>query len=461
MTMRFISNFRSASIGAGAFLALATVQPVHADEGSGMRLGAAGWLGYGSIAASIDTGKDYDIVGKPMISNGAQVLLQMMPSENLEIQAGIGAGGGHRLAASLKTVGGYAPYGVGPYVAQANFTYHGWKEDESALFFRGGLFSFDYAKENQNLGLYLLRGPVYPGFLISGFETKHVLPVANTLGLHFHHRSGIFQQDVLLMVETDFYPYYDISPVYIATVQPGSAFRMSAGINFHHLIPVDPELTTDTVSMRYVDASGPVPDTVQLSAKGIKLMMNASLDLKALFGFGDALGQEDLKIYGEAAVIGLGGIMRDDFYFGGAPRLKKNSKTVYEGLYGPISQRMPVMFGINLPTFKFLDRLAFEVQHYGAPFKDDLEMFEATKSVPPPGVIPLDPDSSITRDNIKWSLYGSKVIHNHIKISVQAASDHFRPGIFTGYGDNYPPKSTAVLFRPQDWYWMTKIAYFF
>jgi hypothetical protein len=263
-----------------------------------------------------------------------------------------------------------------------------------------------------------------------------------------------------MMVETEFYPFYDVSPVYIATLQPGSAFRLSAGINFHHLIPVDPDLTTDTTSMRYVDTTGGIQDTVQLSAKGIKLMMNGSLDLKALFGMEDALGPEDLKIYGEVALIGLGGAFRDDIHFGSAPRLKKNSKRAYEQLYGPLSQRMPVMFGINLPTFKLLDRLAFEVEHYGAPFKDDLAMFNHTKARRP-GVIPLDVDSAITRDNLKWSLYGSKVIQNHIKISVQAASDHFRPGIFTGYGDNNPPKSTAVLFRPQDWYWMTKIAYFF
>lgn len=457
--MHFILNLRSASLGAGASLALALAQPALPDEGAAVRFGGAGWMGFGAIASSLDT-VDNDIVGKPMISSGAQVLLQMMPNENLEIQAGVGAGGGHLLAPTVKAVGGYSPFGVGPYVAQANFTWHGWKGDESSLYLRGGLFAFDYAKENQNLGLYLLRGPVYPGFLISGFETKHVLPVANTLGLHLQHKSGMFRHDFLVMVETEFYPFYDVSPVYIATLQPGSAFRLSAGINFHHLIPVDPDLTTDTTSMRYVDTTGGIQDTVQLSAKGVKLMMNGSLDLKALFGMEDALGPEDLKIYGEVALIGLGGAFRDDIHFGSAPRLKKNSKSAYEQLYGPLSQRMPVMFGINLPTFKLLDRLALEVEHYGAPFKDDLAMFNHTKARRP-GVIPLDIDSAITRDNLKWSLYGSKVIQNHIKISVQAASDHFRPGVFTGYGDNSPPKSSAVLFRPQDWYWMTKIAYFF
>ncbi|MEO7427683.1 MAG: hypothetical protein ABI036_21040 [Fibrobacteria bacterium] len=414
-------------------------------EGPTVTLGGAGWMGYGSIVTSMDTADGNDVTGKPLISSGAQVLLQAKINDNMDIEAGVGAGGGHLIAGKVKTQGGYAPFGVGPYVAQANFMYNFWKEEGSGFFLRGGLFTFDYAKENQNLGLYLLRGPVYPGFLLSGFETKHVLPVANTLGLHIHYQGGAFQNDLLFQVESEFPPYYDISPAYIATYQPGPAFRLTAGANFYHLIPVDPTLTTDTTRMRWVVKGGPGPeddDTVQLSARAIKLMVNTAIDLKAIFGGIESLGPEDLKLYGEVALLGL------------------ENTPAYKELYGPYSQRMPMMAGFNLPAFKFLDRLALEVEYYGAPFRDDLSLFNHTAGNTV-STIPRDPDSSVTKDNIKWSLYGAKVLHEHIKLSLQVASDHYRPGIFTGYGDNNPPVSDAVLTRPQDWYWMGKIAYFF
>lgn len=422
---------------AAALLALS-----NASADPEISFGGAGWFGYGFIVKTTDT-VGTDIEKKGMITSGAQVVLDAKLNERVEIQAGVGAGGGHALAGSVtEKGGGYAPYGVGPYVAQANLTINGWKEEDKALFFRAGLFAYDYAPETQNLGLYLLRGPVYPGFVLSGFETKHVLPVANMLGLQFRHQTGGFTQDLLVQVETEFYPFYDISPAYVASFQAGSALRIGGGVNFHHLIAVDPDLTTDTTSMRWIDTSTAPDDTIQLSARGVKLMANASLDLKALFGGIDALGPEDLKLYTEVALFGL------------------NNDKVYKDLYGGYGNRMPKMVGFNLPTFKLLDRLSIEVEHYTAPFADDLARFNHTKGNRP-SPIPKDPDSTITRDDIKWSIYASKVVKNHIKFSVQAASDHFRPGIFTGYGDNNPARTEAVLFRPQDWYWMSKIAYFF
>jgi hypothetical protein len=53
------------------------------------------------------------------------------------------------------------------------------------------------------------------------------------------------------------------------------------------------------------------------------------------------------------------------------------------------------------------------------------------------------------------------VVSGHVKISAQAASDHYRPGIFTGYGEAAPPKNEVPFFSPSDWYWMTKLAFFF
>ncbi len=74
---------------------------------------------------------------------------------------------------------------VSPYLVRADFTYAWWNTEDSKLKLTGGYFPYTYNPEVKNLGLYLLRGPVYPGVLISGFETKHIAPVANMLGLRF------------------------------------------------------------------------------------------------------------------------------------------------------------------------------------------------------------------------------------------------------------------------------------
>jgi hypothetical protein len=410
--------------------------------GKDIQFGGAGWMQYGMIAKSGDTADGLNLQGRSLLNSGAQFSLHSQVTENLSLSAGIGAVAGHYLAGSSRN-GGYAPMNVSPYVAEANFTYSFWDRDDSKLSLRGGWFPYDYMPDAQNLGLYLLRGPVYPGFVLSGFETKYVLPVANTLGLQVHHQAGSFQHDLLLTVETEFFPYYDLSPAYVASYQAGKVLRIGAGANFYHLIAIDDHLTSADTSVAFVDTADGERDTVTLPFRGIKLMANASFDPKALFSGSGLFGPEDLKLYGEVALIGT-----------------HNSKA-YRDIYGDMLHRMPMMIGFNLPAFKLLDRLGLEVEWYGAPFKDDLQNYNhiAGKKESPYPFITGIPNE--TRDNWKWSLYGSRVFESHIKLSVQVASDHFRPGLFNGYGDNAPAGSEVVLTGPKDWYWMTKLAYFF
>ena len=426
-----------------AFLALSAAG-LSAEE-TKLNFGGAGWMQYSTIMKSSDTTNDRDMDHRYLVGSGAQFSINVNPSEQLRIEAGIGVGAGHNLAATTQLQGGYAPFGAGPYVSNANFKYSFWSAENSGLFVRGGLFPYDYNPEAQNLGLYLLRGPVYPGFIISGFETKAVLPVANTLGLQVHHQAGGFQHDFLFTFETEFYPYWDMSPAYIASYNFGSALRIGAGVNFYHLIAADSKLTRDTSKIS-IDTIGagtatPVFDTTIIPFSGTKVMANASFDIKSLFGGAGKLGAEDLKLYTEVAIIGL-----------------DNGKA-YKKNYGPYSDRMPIMVGFNLPAFGFLERLSFEVESYKAHFIDDYSKFNHYSNPTPIPPSPLD--TNYADDNIKWSLYGSKVIKDHIKFSFQLASDHYRPGIFRGYGDNNAPSNEAILFRPSDWYWTTKLAYFF
>ena len=126
--------------------------------------------------------------------------------------------------------------------------------------------------------------------------------------------------------------------------------------------------------------------------------------------------------------------------------------------------RMPMMIGFNIPAFKLLDRLAFETEWYGSPVKDDLAGFNHTAGNSQTPIPLRDANGNFVnnkRDNWKWSLYGSRVIQSHVKVSFQVANDHFRPGVYTGDGDNAPPASQSLMTTPKDWYTMLKAAYFF
>ena len=306
----------------------------------------------------------------------------------------------------------------------------------------------------KNLGLYLTRGPVYPGLIVSGFETKYTRPLANTLGLWVHHRSGPFEQNLILNSETETFPLFDISPAYIVSMKLGDAFRIGAGINMMHLLPVDARLTSpDTLATDgsddgingepysrtniYVDTVS--HDTTFLSFAGTKIMANFSFDPKAFFSSA-RLGQEDLRLYGEVAVLGL------------------NTSAAYNAVYGDLGRRMPVMFGFNFPMFRLLDHLSLEVEWYGARFKDDLSRYQAsTGNFYSPLPVANQAGLNLSRDDWKWSLHAEKN-YGQLRFSAQVADDHSRPG-----GTLTSPSSEwgAFFVTPKDWYWMAKAGYFF
>jgi hypothetical protein len=443
------SRFSLPRFSAPSALVVAAACLFHSAPAIAVDVSGAGWIQYGRIGNSSDPDFGPDFDGSSLYSSGAQLSAKTKLTEMMDGVAGLGVAYGHGLASGISNNGGYAPSYLAPYVSEAHFTYNYVKEEDRGLFLRAGLFPYDYNPEVQNLGLYLLRGPLYPGVLISGFEMKHVLPVATILGLQLHHQSGGFEHDLLINSDIEFFPYFDLSPAYVAGYKFGPAFRIGAGVNFYHLISITDSLTSglwDRSSSSFIDTTGPVPDTVLMGFSGTKLMLNAAFDPKAMMGGNGPFGAEDLKLYGEVGLFGI------------------NNSSAYKQAFGDMLHRMPMMFGFNVPMFTLLDRLALEVEWYGSPVKDDLAGFNHTAGSHPNPLPLKDANGRFInhkRDNWKWSLYGSRVIQNHIKVSFQVANDHFRPGIYTGDGDNNAPGSQSLMTTPKDWYTMLKVAYFF
>jgi hypothetical protein len=126
----------------------------------------------------------------------------------------------------------------------------------------------------------------------------------------------------------------------------------------------------------------------------------------------------------------------------------------YPKYYNDIKRRIPVMMGLNLPAFGWLDKFALEVEYYASKNFPDYGKAELDYSWVPRSV----PEANSARDDWKWSLYFSKVISGHLRLSGQIANDHLR---MFGPPDIGFMTFAETLNTPKDWYWMLKSTYFF
>lgn len=458
-----------------------------------IKLHGYGWVQTGMIMHMTDT-LNNNYSKNWMQSAATQITASILLSDYLEGFLGIGGGQEHFMqgkSASAREV----QVRFSPYITQASFRYFLGDRDNPDYFVTVGHFPYIYNADVKNLGMYLLRGPVYPGALVSGFESKETLPIANFLGTQAHAKTGNFTHDLLITSEIENKPYYDFSFAYIFKHKATEFFNYGAGINLYHWLPVYDRFTnprnpslynnfepTEEVKHPldrgyfYVDTAN--HDTTWYTHKGEKLTAFYSLDIKKLANI-QGMGENDLILYGEVGLIGI-----------------RN----YKGIYEKRLDRMPIMVGFNLPAFGWLDNLSLEVEYYSSPYKNDIYKLQTQFSPIPvansdylyepkmylPGdtlngvaltdtvqtVVfnnkeytnlrwgdPYD-QTNLHRDDWKWSLHMAKTVMKHIRFSAQVANDHFRPiGIDSEFGvvrTYYTAFST-----PKDWYYMSKVTYFF
>lgn len=372
------------------------------------------------------------------------------------------------------------------FVTQARITYYSEQKSSEGLNLTIGNFPFHYNNEAQNLGAYLLRGTVYPQILIGGFEDFSLdTTKANLLGANLHYGLGNLNLDLLLNSERDIPPTFDWSIAFLAKYKALEAIEFGGGVNFYRLLPSNPSLTEpgrlknigniakyaefDTT----VTPAGTTIDTLYFTHKGIKLMGMFSVDFKSLLGISNQ-SPDDLKLYGEVAVIGV----------------ENYGKT-----YDKLGERIPMMLGFNFPTFGLLDHLSLEVEYFKNRYRNDMALLGNQRNVAdwtlqdhpipspaPPrysdygienGVwvngngdttqvagTPLDVEN-LHSDDFKWSLHLEKTIHSSIRLTGQIANDHYRPrAIATGFITQ--AGGTAEAFSSNsDWYFMLRLGYFF
>ncbi|HEX2612861.1 MAG TPA: hypothetical protein VHO02_04645 [Fibrobacteria bacterium] len=362
-----------------------------------------------------------------------------------------------------------------------------------------GIFNYKYNENARNLGEYMFRSWAYPGIIFTGGTYGYVNNNSATLtGIRMKQSLGAFSHELLLNVETEMTPIYDLNLTYMARFNYRNIFTVGGGVQLARFVnaDIDPNMSVHyfkhngttyvsdpegvsyysslqqgiqekmeepglsaadsarlqreydrvTEALRVNDsiAFGQIhPDIKSYSAKAIKPDLYFSFDPKPLLGI-DAFGPRDMVIYGEAAILGV------------------QDRPVY---YEDIWQRIPMMMGFNIPTFKVLDVLTVEAEYYGNRWLPTYRVqtgsggggASGSNAVPTPlmdanagNYYPTDWD----KDNWKWSIYAEKTLVRGVSFSVQAASDHSRTWDWVTYGKT----PWEMYTTPSEWYWSSKLS---
>ena len=381
---------------------------------------------------------------------------------------------------------------IGPTKAVAE--YHFGEPAKPYLTVGTGMFMYKYNSEALNLGEYLYRSGAYPAYTVTGGYVLVNSAAANLQGLKTSYNHGNFKADVLLTTETNLAPLYDWSLGTIVSYSIADGLLdLGAGVNFKRLIPVKPsrtskksltngyftkngqDYTTNTNFYAYqidfynnrnnaadsakaaalqvkMDTVNAVtaktritdkPEILHYTNSGTLLMGRASLDLKKVLN-SDLFGPNDLKLYTEAAVLGV-----------------KN----YPVFYTKVSERMPIMVGFNFPGFKILDLVSVQVEQLKSPWLNNTA--QIANGANPLPAFPIASDSVAskaewndlaTKDDLKWSFLIQKRLGNYITLSGQAANDHMRTvSSRYFYGPQFDHNEVTV--SKDHWYWMTQISW--
>jgi len=453
----------------------------------------------GSVGSNSDNALNLE--GNGLHTIGAQINVIADLTPNIEGAFGFGA---HKVNHAVGQ-GAQSYFSITmfqSFLTESRMTYYIGEKEAPVFSLTAGTFQHKYNQHSHNLGLYLLRGPVYPAILMGGYQDFYNDPSkAPFMGTRIHSTLGNFSHSLILNNERDLPPTFDWSLAYLAKYKLGGFFEIGTGVNFYRGVGVDfidkymvynedllepghlPNAQLSFKKDNYIEvdttfdgAGEPISfDTLYFTHQGIKLMGHFSLDFKPLIGISHG-NDNDMILYGETAVIGV----------------KNYGKT-----YDEISERIPVMIGLNLPTFGLLDLLSIEVEWFGSKYRNDLARVGnnnvvadwTTQIKPIPSPKPVDYSDygisedgiwinangddtvnvfgtemdveNLTKDNIKWSLKIEKAVANHIVFSGLIASDHYRPKPVATDLINSQGGTATAFSSPSDWYFLLRTSFFF
>ena len=315
-----------------------------------------------------------------------------------------------------------------------------------------GFFPYKYDSDVRNLGEYLFRSYAYPASLVNQFDKPYADLAGFRIGGSIALDPVILHDDLLLTTSTNFWPFMDWSLTDIADASIPGLVTIGAGVQLWDLfsVGVDNSTAGTGIDPTSPDSNYSGMNGVPYTFAGTKVMARLSFDPKGLLPRSSAVmsifGKEDLKFYGEAAILGL---------------KNYHDTSGHGGFYDSLSWRVPVTFGFNIPTvspllkdalgFSFLDLLNVEFEYQNSPYPNSIYQVYYNN-------LPL-PNGVGLHAKWKWSLYAKKDIGSHISIIGQVARDHLIP--LTRVNVNNFADETDVLLRNSDWWWTGKIRFDF
>jgi hypothetical protein len=226
---------------------------------------------------------------------------------------------------------------------------------------------------------------------------------------------------------------------------------VGAGIQLYRCFSANDAITSPHNTKNQYIENG---DTLYYTFAGTKLMGRISFDPKPLVGL-DIFGKEDLKLYAEAAILGV-----KDYP---APLDTTNGHSYG---YDKLEEKIPVMFGFNVPVFRVLDVLAMGFEWYGMKYPNQVPDKQKTDGIPV-ALPPIPPQypllgsnySSLdyANDDWKWSVYAKKTLFGNFSITGQVARDHTRIQAYYLFDQD----REDALTRSGQWMWTLKCQFQF
>jgi hypothetical protein len=336
----------------------------------------------------------------------------------------------------------------GPGVGQAAGVYKFGDVENPSWTIQFGYFPYKYNPDSKNLGEYLLRDGTYPGYEVTGTAgwslMNSALYMASGAKIHGNFLGNTLTADLNFFIERDIEPNHDISPSLVVNYSPLEMLSLGAGVEYAHGISFTPSILKGRQYLikgdSVLDQQAPVDSGDRFTFQGIKLMARASLNFGAVLK-NPWIGDDGLKLYGEAALLGV----KD-----------------YPVYYAKKMERLPVMVGLNFPTFNFFDILAVEMEYRkwgflnstGQLVDNNQPYWDVTVAHVQDGTM-TDEEKKIIKDqDIKWTIYAKKRIAEGISIYAQAASDWAR-----GIDQNNVLTKLSITQKPSQWYYLFRLEF--
>jgi hypothetical protein len=319
------------------------------------------------------------------------------------------------------------------FLPEANGTYRFGDIQSPFLTFGLGFFLFKYNEDARDLGEYLFRSTPFPPLIATEFDFCYAQPMG--IRLNSLLLGGALKQDLFFTTNVNEIPIYDFSLAYLCSYTFSHFIEMGGGIRACSILPMDDKLTTphDPNNLAQVDAA--THDSTFYSYAGTIVMGRLAIDFKRILKT-QRLGPEELRLYGEAAILGL----------------EKRPL-----LYGDFNKKIPAMIGFQFPTFRLIDVLSVEVEWFGSRYPNNYHNYELN-GLPIPdavrmrnGVNTID-STLLVNGPWRWCVYVKKSFGRHFSIVGQCARDHM-------VLSTIPPENQdfeETLRRPGDWAYMVK-----